>query len=315
MLKTIKKDDQCAEVFVARCLLETEEMSDIFDDALVEKVKAFQTANSITPDGVIGAKTWTALAAKAPTVSVKKYKFSSYASAVQTLIGGLKVDGIYGPKTRAAVMTFQAASGLVADGICGPKTWSVLITGEKPADVPSGSAQTIQPVDFKQYDKRWADKMYSNHGDKSQTMRSSACGPTSMADIVAQWWDKTITPYDLALKSIAWGCRTKDSGTLGSFFTKCQKLYKASKYLTTASIETAIQCLNTGGYVVVCFGPGTKGKAWYQKWTKGGHYCVLWKWDGENFRINDPASSAERRAIGTREEVLNCRKSFYCFWK
>lgn len=32
------------------------------------------------------------------------------------------VDGIYGPKTKAAVIAFQKKNGLVADGIVGPKT-------------------------------------------------------------------------------------------------------------------------------------------------------------------------------------------------
>ena len=36
------------------------------------------------------------------------------------------VDGIFGPKTKAAVISFQKKNGLVADGIVGPKTAAAL---------------------------------------------------------------------------------------------------------------------------------------------------------------------------------------------
>ena len=38
----------------------------------------------------------------------------------------INVDGIFGPKTKEAVIQFQKANGLAADGIIGPKTWSKL---------------------------------------------------------------------------------------------------------------------------------------------------------------------------------------------
>lgn len=37
------------------------------------------------------------------------------------------IDGLYGPKTAAAVTAYQKAKGLAVDGIVGPKTWAVLI--------------------------------------------------------------------------------------------------------------------------------------------------------------------------------------------
>jgi peptidoglycan hydrolase-like protein with peptidoglycan-binding domain len=39
---------------------------------------------------------------------------------------GVNVDGIYGPKTEAAVKAYQKRHGLAVDGIVGPKTWSVM---------------------------------------------------------------------------------------------------------------------------------------------------------------------------------------------
>ncbi|MFX4271958.1 peptidoglycan-binding protein [Propionibacteriaceae bacterium Y1685] len=38
----------------------------------------------------------------------------------------VEADGIFGPKTKAAVIAFQKASGLEADGVIGPKTWAKL---------------------------------------------------------------------------------------------------------------------------------------------------------------------------------------------
>ncbi|ABP53012.1 peptidoglycan-binding domain-containing protein [Salinispora tropica] len=57
-------------------------------------------------------------------------------AAVQDAVGATR-DGVFGPKTRSAVIKYQRARGLTPDGIVGPKTWATLL-GSLPSH-PNGS--------------------------------------------------------------------------------------------------------------------------------------------------------------------------------
>jgi len=204
----------------------------------------------------------------------------------------------FGPETEAAVKFFQESKGLKADGIVGPLTWAAL-----QGDTPSPGTFT-QPVDYKQGDSRWGSIMYSNHNDKKQTIKSSGCGPTSMADIVATMKDKSITPVEMAKFSLEKGCRTDNSGTAWSFFPKVADKYGFSKYKKCTSLADLKDCLATGGYAVASMAKGY--------WTNGGHYICVWKYDDTYIYANDPASTSRKKQ--KTEQFMKERKAFFCFW-
>lgn len=332
MIKTIRHQDSGKTVVAAKLLTGylsvTEKVKD--PDAFIEKhgefdagfvafMLAWQGNHSLTEDGVIGPATWSAIAKTAPTCSTSKNRKSGPTLAIQILLdGNIAMDAIYGPRTKEAVAAFQSYKGLKVDGICGPKTWSAIITDSHPVEettdgTPAEDTEQpcdeckiwIQPIDYKQYDSRWGKKMYSNHGDKNQTMANSACGPTSMADIVATVKDKKKTPYDLAMLAIEFGDRTYNSGTAWDFFIPhIMEHFGFVKAIKTKTLAGLKACLDAGGYVVCSMAPGY--------WTKSGHFICAWMYDDTYVYCNDPASSTRKKQKIT--EFMKERKQFFCFY-
>jgi len=113
-------------------------------------VKAFQKARGLTADGVVGPKTWSALNSVGASSGgsgpvLREGAKGAAVTALQNRLNALghnvgAADGAFGPKTEAAVKSFQRAHGLTADGVVGPKTWDKL--GIK---VSGGSGTTPAP--------------------------------------------------------------------------------------------------------------------------------------------------------------------------
>lgn len=131
-----------------------------FDVQTEEAVKEFQRIFNLTPDGIVGKATWykikniynsvknlSELYSESLTLEEVSKEFPRVLQegyngiAVSTLqyyidvigyfndkVSVIPIDGIFGPRTKQAVIEFQQAFGLTPDGIVGRDTWNKIVS-------------------------------------------------------------------------------------------------------------------------------------------------------------------------------------------
>ncbi len=115
-------------------------------------VLKFQKVQGLTTDGIVGASSWKALraASQPPTLPtlLPDAQGAPVAQAQQLLkakgyYDGI-VDGVFGIKTRDAIVAFQRANGLTIDGKVGEKTWQKL-QAPAIAQTPTITVEIVRP--------------------------------------------------------------------------------------------------------------------------------------------------------------------------
>ena len=122
-------------------------------------------------------------------------------------------------------------------------------------------------VYYNQSDNRWAKYPYPSSSHPKATIKTSGCGPTSAAMIVASLKDNdTVNPKNMAQAFLNNNLRGAE-GTKNSAFKWTANEYELDMF-ETVNVDDAIDTLKKGGMAVaICAGGGV--------FSTGGHYVVM----------------------------------------
>lgn len=153
---------------------------------------------------------------------------------------------------------------------------------------------------YSQIDSRWKNKMYSSTGNASQTMGSSACGPTCSAMIVSSI-KGTILPTTMADLYVQYGFRSANNGTYWSAFRWTADVFDIG-YKEIYKLNDVCDLLEENYMVISACGNGL--------FTTGGHFILIYGYEdtngngqcdsGDRLKIYDPYLYSGKFNLSTR---------------
>ena len=153
---------------------------------------------------------------------------------------------------------------------------------------------------YSQLDNRWSSKMYSSIENKSQTIGSSGCGPTSSAMVVSSI-KGNITPDTMAELYTRYGYRSANQGTYWSAFKWTADIFDM-EYSECYKLDDAVEKLKDNYYIIASCNQGL--------FTYGGHFIVLIGIEGDYIKVYDPYlyngkfDVSSRRGLATVKGII-----------
>ena len=153
---------------------------------------------------------------------------------------------------------------------------------------------------YSQIDPRWKNKLYSSTGNSSQTMGSSACGPTCSAMVVSSI-KGTILPTTMADLYVQYGFRSANNGTYWSAFRWTADVFDIG-YKEIYKLNDVCDLLEENYMVISACGNGL--------FTTGGHFILIYGYEdtngdgqcdsGDRLKVYDPYLYSGKFNLSTR---------------
>lgn len=153
---------------------------------------------------------------------------------------------------------------------------------------------------YSQIDSRWKNKLYTSTGNSSQTMGSSACGPTCSAMVVSSI-KGTILPTEMADLYVKHGYRSANNGTYWSAFRWTADVFDIG-YKEVQRLNDVCDLLEQNYMVISACGNGL--------FTTGGHFILIYGYEdtngngqcdsGDRLKIYDPYLYSGKFNLSTR---------------
>lgn len=153
---------------------------------------------------------------------------------------------------------------------------------------------------YSQIDPRWKNKLYTSTGNSSQTMGSSACGPTCSAMVVSSI-KGTILPTEMADLYVQYGFRSANNGTYWSAFRWTADVFDIG-YKEVQRLNDVCDLLEQNYMIISACGNGL--------FTTGGHFILIYGYEdtngsgqcdsGDRLKIYDPYLYSGKFNLSTR---------------
>ena len=206
-----------------------------FGNGTLTAVKKFQSKYGLVSDGIVGDVTWNTLKNEIATIQAQLNKKGCSVGTV---------DGIAGPATYNAVISFQNKNGLTADGQVGTATWDILFDtvsgGTTYTRILKVTSPLMQGDDVKAvqnklnslgYNCGTADGYYGNATKSAVISFQSAKGLTADGEVGLATWNALFS---------------SSSNSTGSSYTRLLKL--TSPLMYGEDIKAVQNKLNSLGY-------------------------------------------------------------------